>query len=84
MCCGESEAAFLTVDHINNDGWKTRRENKTGGSNFYKLVSRAILFGNPPSDLQLLCRNCSWGKHVNGGTYPHLEKYVERLKRQSP
>ena len=83
-CCGEQEVAFLTVDHINNDGWKARRENSTGGTNFYKLVSNAILAGNPPNDLQLLCRNCNWGKHINGGMCPHIEKYVERQKRQNP
>lgn len=76
-CCGETEPKFLTVDHINNDGNVARRATKEGGTDFYRQVARAIRDGNPPKDLQLLCRNCNWGKHVNGGICPHLSKYME-------
>lgn len=75
-CCGEEEPAFLSVDHVNNDGNIRRRQDKTGGSNFYRNLSRSILEGEAPTDLQLLCRNCNWGKHVNGGVCPHLSRYI--------
>lgn len=75
-CCGETEPAFLTVDHINNDGHIARKKDGTGGSNFYRKLANAILEGKCPNDLQLLCRNCNWGKHVNGGICPHVGRYV--------
>lgn len=76
VCCGELEPMFLSVDHINNDGAEDRRKDNTGGSNFYRRIVKGIKSGNAPTDLQLLCRNCNWGKHVNGGICPHLRKYM--------
>ena len=75
-CCAESEPAFLSVDHINNDGNIQRKQDKTGGSNFYRNLAKSIIAGTSPNDLQLLCRNCNWGKHVNGGICPHLSRYI--------
>jgi hypothetical protein len=75
-CCSETEPMFLTVDHINNDGHIARKVDKTGGSNFYRVLAKSIEAGNIPPDLQLLCRNCNWGKHVNGGVCPHLGRYM--------
>lgn len=70
-CCGESERMFLSIDHINNDGAEHRRSLKgqigKGGSSFFDWLVRK----NFPSGFQTLCRNCNWGKHVNGGTCPH-------------
>ena len=74
MCCGEVEPKFLSLDHINNDGWVDRKFDKSGGSNFYRKVARLIVEGKAPADLQILCRNCNWGKHVNGGVCPHQEE----------
>lgn len=76
-CCGEAEVAFLTLDHINNDGHIQRKNDPNGGVNFYRRVAKLVLAGNPPKDLQILCRNCNWGKHSNGGVCPHLSKYLE-------
>lgn len=70
-CCGETERMFLSVDHINNDGNIQRKQTTDGGRDMYRKLTNAILAGNPPKDLQLLCRNCNWGKHVNGGVCPH-------------
>lgn len=75
ICCGELEPAFLTIDHINNDGHIARKL-ETSGSNFYRKLAKSIEDGNAPMDLQLLCRNCNWGKHVNCGICPHLGKYL--------
>lgn len=75
QCCGESEPMFLTIDHVNNNGNVARKQDKTGGTNFYRVTAKRIQAGNPPTDLQILCRNCNWGKHVNGGTCPHKSGY---------
>jgi hypothetical protein len=76
-CCGETETTFLTIDHINNDGNIARRTDKTGGSNFYRVLARKIQDGEAPTDLQILCRNCNWGKNVNSGICPHIGRYIE-------
>lgn len=69
-CCGESEPAFLAVDHINGGGNAHRRTigggRMTGSSNFYRwLVKNGF-----PSDFQLLCHNCNFAKSHHGGC-PH-------------
>jgi hypothetical protein len=68
VCCGETELLFLTIDHKNNDGAKKR---KTQGQSytFYRWIQK----NGYPSDLQLLCRNCNWGKYVNDGICPHKQ-----------
>lgn len=73
-CCGEDDPAFLTMDHINNDGAEHRREIGAlhngryvkGGVDFYRWVER----NNFPSYLQLLCFNCNCAKH-RVGVCPH-------------
>lgn len=70
-CCGETEPLFLAIDHINNDGNIQRRQDNTGGANFYRRIAKSILAGKPPIDLQLLCCICNWGKHRNKGICPH-------------
>lgn len=68
-CCGETEPMFLTIDHIDNDGAEHRRAMKsTGGSSFFAWL-RTNGF---PKGFQVLCRNCNWGKHANGGICPHM------------
>lgn len=67
VCCGESEPMFLTIDHIDNDGAAHRKgELKKCQSLYHWLKDH----GFPPG-FQVLCRNCNWGKHVNGGVCPH-------------
>ena len=69
-CCGETEKAFLTLDHVNNDGSKHRREviGKRYGAGFqtYSLLAKTGF----PSGFQVLCMNCNWGKRLNG-VCPH-------------
>lgn len=59
VCCGETNIGFLTIDHVNNDGWKERQETGTrGGYTFYKkIVSEGF-----PNRYQLLCYNCNLSK----------------------
>lgn len=72
ICCGENEIDFLAIDHINNDGYKNRRKGRTGGISFY----RQVIKNNFPHDLQILCHNCNWSKHVNNG------KCIHQIKRK--
>jgi len=65
-CCGESEVAFLTIDHIRSNGASHRREIKTN-----RIYSWLKKHGFPTSDFQVLCFNCNCGRHVNGGICPH-------------
>lgn len=65
-CCGEREKAFLTIDHVNNDGCEKRKEH--GHSNrFYRWLRR----NGYPDGYQVLCMNCNFGKHMNDGVCPH-------------
>jgi hypothetical protein len=67
-CCGETELAFLTLDHINNDGAAHRKElGYAGGQSFYHWVIK----NDFPSLLQVLCWNCNEGRRFNDGVCPH-------------
>lgn len=67
-CCGETERAFLTIDHLQNNGSKLRKEGVHGHStDFYRWLKK----GGFPPDFQVLCMNCNVGKHRNGGVCPH-------------
>jgi hypothetical protein len=71
-CCGESEPLFLTIDHIENDGYLHRKRKEPGGSahgNIYGWLCR----NGFPEGFQVLCMNCNQGKHRNKGICPHQE-----------
>jgi hypothetical protein len=72
-CCGESEPAFLCLDHVNDDGYEHRKElfgrNIVSGVKFYKDIIRRGF----PDTLQVLCQNCNWGKRQPNGC-PHQER----------
>jgi len=65
-CCGEGEPMFLTLDHINNDGTRHRREVGTN-----QKILRSLQASGYPPGFQVLCSNCNHGRHRNGGTCPH-------------
>lgn len=69
-CCGETEVAFLTIDHVNNDGAEHRRQLKeeSGSSHLYKWLRR----NGYPAGFSVLCMNCNWGRYINGGICPHM------------
>lgn len=64
-CCGETEEAFLSLDHINNDGAEHRRV--VDRRKIYKWMAQ----GCYPPGFQVLCMNCNFGKARNGGVCPH-------------
>lgn len=76
-CCGETEFAFLTVDHKNNDGWKERKPN---GKNFTsaEMICRNLL-KKKRKDIQILCYNCNCAKQ-RMGYCPHRPKH--KIKRR--
>lgn len=57
-CCGEKIWQFLTIDHINNDGYIDKRDN---GYNLKQLPK----LGYPKDNYQLLCMNCNYSKGHN-------------------
>lgn len=61
--CGIEDEDVLVIDHFNNDGAEHRREFK-GKYSQYKSIKDA----GYPDSYQVLCCNCNWKKHVNGGT----------------
>ena len=59
-CCGEANKKFLSLDHINNDGYKER--------------TRGRICTEKRDDLRILCMNCNWGRARNEGTCPHEQQ----------
>lgn len=70
-CCGEANTAFLTLDHVNNDGSIDRLVNR-------KLSVLEKVWKRHREDIQLLCYNCNLGKAKNGGICPHVQEKVIR------
>jgi hypothetical protein len=64
-CCGEKMLRFLTIDHVNNDGNKHRKEI------YHSQMTRWLYKHNYPPGFQTLCFNCNMGKAMNGGVCPH-------------
>lgn len=84
-CCGESNLAFLTLDHVDNDGAEHRRllnvgrDRKVGlgGSHLYLCLKKAG-WPNTPR-LAVMCWNCNAGRRCNGGVCPHEEEWQKRM-----
>lgn len=74
VCCGEQEPAFLSIDHIENDGAVHRREQGTKGSGTWLYLW--LIRNNFPSGFQILCWNCQWGKQLRG-ICPHRRYYSD-------
>ena len=66
-CCGETEKAFLTMDHVQDDGYIDRKT-KCQHTIFVEAIKE-----HNPEKYQTLCRNCNWGRRVNGGICPHKQ-----------
>jgi primase-polymerase (primpol)-like protein len=59
-CCGETEPAFLTIDHILNDGAKVRHLHR------HKIYRMILEEGCPTDRYQILCWNCNSAKGMLG------------------
>ena len=67
VCCGEKELKFLSIDHINGNGTKHRKE-------IYRNINPWLVKNNYPEGFQVLCFNCNWGRYKNNGICPHKDK----------
>lgn len=82
--CLKRTLAFLSIDHVGNDGFKHRKETKCGsGDRFYAWLKRNGLPSEPP--LQVLCMNCQVIKRHQARAMLtkrqiHNCKYRDRLK----
>lgn len=70
-CCGESQPAFLTIDHVNGCT-KEQRKREGLGTSFYRWLKK----NGYPAGYQVLCFNCNMGREVNGGECPHRQALV--------
>lgn len=78
-CCGETEEAFLSIDHINNDGAEHRRNNRLQtGEQMHRWLKR----NGYPEGFQVLCMNCQWGKRNNNGVCPHQVRCNDHSERK--
>jgi hypothetical protein len=63
-CCGEgcsvSDPDMLSIDHVNNDGYKERKITGGGSKMYYWLLKHDF-----PSGYQTLCFNHQWKKRMN-------------------
>jgi hypothetical protein len=67
VCCGETDPAFLTLDHVNNDGTPHRRRVGAGYALYQWLIKN-----NFPPVVQVMCMNCNWSKR--SGVCVHKEQ----------
>lgn len=80
ICCGETNVAFLVLDHKNGNGNTHRKEiiasmknakagsdSRYGGAGMYRWVIKH----NFPEDFQILCYNCNCAKAYWPGGCPH-------------
>lgn len=71
-CCGDAHIAFLTIDHVNDDGHIERKEYGLSTTNQYKR----ILDMGCPDTYEVRCFNCNIGRAVNGGVCPHADERI--------
>lgn len=76
-CCGETTEAFLSIDHVNNDGAEHRRQ--VDRRKIYKWLAK----NGYPEGFQVLCMNCNFGKARNGGICPHQQSRRSNDYRES-
>lgn len=60
LFCGEERLDCLSLDHINNDGWKDRSKGHAGVRLYTKLYKEKF-----PLGYQTLCMNCQFLKEMN-------------------
>ena len=78
-CCGESEEAFLTLDHVDRDGADHRRRLGTNFAVWQELKRK----GWPKRGYTLLCYNCNCGRERNGGVCPHRMPHLRFVPTES-
>lgn len=68
-CCDETGKSFLTIDHVNNDGYKAKNSagKRLSGMHLYIVIKKEGF----PDKYQVLCMNCNWSKRMNNGVCEH-------------
>jgi 1,2-phenylacetyl-CoA epoxidase PaaB subunit len=62
VCCGETEPAFLEFDHVNDDGYRHRKEKGYRTWRFFaSIIEDTCMY-----KVQILCANCNRAKEVLG------------------
>lgn len=67
-CCGESNPAFLCIDHVANDGKVHRAMDASARNLHYWIKKHGLQDG---VKLQVLCWNCNMSKRFNNGICAH-------------
>lgn len=63
-CCGENHLDFLTIDHVEGNGRKHRKEIRNH-------INDWLVKNNFPDGFKVLCLNCNFGRYKNNGICPH-------------
>src|SRR3990167_3914167 len=79
-CCGEKEHAFLSMDHVNNDGYKDRVGKSRSSAKLYRKIKNQGF----PNIYQVLCMNCNFGKRMNNGICPHKQGVTTMAQASRP
>lgn len=70
--CGVKDERVLSIDHINDDGYKHRKEINQSSIVFW------IVKNNFPKGFQVLCHNCNWLKELES----RKNKFDTRNKKE--
>jgi hypothetical protein len=77
--CGETNYEFLAIDHINNDGYKHRRDELKKYSN--NIINYCII-NKFPEGYQILCHNCNQIKRIENISVVNnsYKKYRDKIR----
>lgn len=75
VCCGTTTMEFLSMDHINGDGYIDR--SLGDGDHIWNQIKR----NNYPDTFQILCFNCHMAR-AHYGYCPHSMLNNRRLRKQ--
>jgi len=73
-CCGEAQYEFLTIEHMNRDGGRHRKQVGGNAGVWLDLKRR----GWPKDGYAVMCMNCNWGRRFTGRC-PHEDSHVEAI-----
>jgi len=69
VACGESQLVCLTIDHIDGQGFRHRKEIKRHGISFYRWLRQQGF----PKGYQTLCMNCQFVKRAKRKEYSYKD-----------
>lgn len=60
-CCNETIYEFLSIEHVENDGYRDRQNNRKGSGMIKWLIKNDY-----PQNITILCYNCNLAKGHHG------------------